>query len=87
MLQFVAGAFVIATVAVVVAAPAAVGAAAVVVVVVLLLLLLLLAARASAATRGGAISLLACAETRVLALCSSGIELVFCYRIGFCGVF
>ena len=34
MLQFVAGAFVIATVAVVVAAPAAVGAAAVVVVVV-----------------------------------------------------
>ena len=36
--------------------------------------------------RGGAIPLLACAETRVLALCSPGIELCFCFRIGFCGV-
>ena len=36
--------------------------------------LLLLAARASAAARGGAISVLPCAETRVLALCSPGIE-------------
>ena len=53
----------------------------------LVLLLLLLAARASAAARGCAISLLACAETRVLALCSPAIELAFCFRIGFCGVF
>ena len=52
-----------------------------------LVLLLLLAAVASAAARGGAIPLLACAETRVLALCSSGIELCLCFRIGFCGVF
>ena len=36
--------------------------------------------------RGGAISLLACAETRVLALCSPGMELWFCFRIGFCCV-
>ena len=36
---------------------------------------------------GCAISLLACAETRVLALCSPAIELAFCFRIGFCGVF
>ena len=52
-----------------------------------LLLLLLLAARASAAGRGGAISLLACAETRVLELCSPEIVLAFCFRIGFCGAF
>ena len=52
----------------------------------LLLLLLLLAACASAAARGGAISLLACAETRVLARSSRGIEVWFCFRIGFCGV-
>ena len=51
-----------------------------------LLLLLLLAACASAAARGGAIPLLACAETRVLALCPPGIELCFCFRIGFFGV-
>ena len=50
----------------------------------MMLLLLLLSARASAAARGGAISLLACAETQVLALRSPGIELAF---IGFCGVF
>ena len=49
----------------------------------LLLLLLLLAARASAAAPGGAISLLACAETQVLALCSPEIELALCFRIGF----
>ena len=53
----------------------------------LLVLLLLLAASASAAARGGAISLLACAETRVLALCSPEIELAFCFRMGFGGVF
>ena len=53
----------------------------------LLLLLLLLAARASAAARGVSISLLACAETRVLALCSPETELGFCFRAGICGVF
>ena len=46
---------------------------------------LLLAALPSAAARGVAISLLACAETRVVALCSPGIEFAFCFRIGFCG--
>ena len=49
--------------------------------------LLLLAARASAAAWGGAISWLACAEARVLALCSPETELGFCFRIGICGVF
>ena len=52
----------------------------------LLLLLLLLAVVASAAVRGGAIPLLACAQTRVLALSSPRIELCFYFRIGFCGV-
>ena len=51
-----------------------------------LLLLLLLAARASAAA-WGAISWLACAKTRVLALCSPEIDFAFSFRIGFCGVF
>ena len=40
---------------------------------------------ASAAARGGAISGLACAETRVLARSSRGIEFAFCFRIGFWG--
>ena len=48
---------------------------------------LLLAARASAAARGVSISLLACAETRVLALCSPEPELGFCFRVGICGGF
>ena len=55
----------------------------VVIAILKLVLLLLLAAVASAAARGGAIPLLACAETRVLALCSPAIELCFCFRIGF----
>ena len=42
-------------------------------------LLLLLAARASAAAWGGAISWLACAEARVLALCSPETELDFVF--------
>ena len=37
-------------------------------------------------SRGGAIPLLACAETRVLALCSPGIELCFCFRPPGCTV-
>ena len=45
------------------------------------------AARASAAAWGGAISWLACAEARVLTLCSPETELGFCFRIGICGVF
>ena len=49
----------------------------------LLVLLLLLAARASAAVRGVSISWLACAETRVLALCSPEIELEFSVCIGY----
>ena len=48
---------------------------------------LLLAAPASAAARGGSTSWLACAETRVLALCSPEFELQFSFRIGICGVF
>ena len=48
---------------------------------------MVLAARASAAAQGGAISWLACAETRVLALCSPEIELAFSFRIGICGDF
>ena len=51
------------------------------------LLLSSLAARASAAAWGGAISWLACAAARVLALCSPETELGFCFRIGICGVF
>ena len=53
----------------------------------LLLLLLLLVARASAATRGGAISGLACAETRVLSRSSPGVEFVFFSHRFVCGVF
>ena len=47
----------------------------------MMMVLLSLAAVASAAVRGGAIPLLACAETRVLALTSPVIELWFCFRI------
>ena len=56
------------------------------VIFLLLLLSLLWAARASAAARGGAISGLACAETRVLTRSSRGIEFAFCFRIGFSDV-
>ena len=38
------------------------------------------------ASAAGAIPVLACAETRVLALSSPAIELCFCFRKGFCGV-
>ena len=51
------------------------------------MLLLLLAAVASAAARGGAIPVLACAETQVLALSSPAIELCFCFRIGFAVIY
>ena len=44
-------------------------------------------ARASAAARGGAISGMACADTRVLARCCLGIEFALFFRIGFCCVF
>ena len=50
-------------------------------------MLLLLAAVASAAARGGAIPVLACAETQVLALSSPAIELCFCFRIGFAVIY
>ena len=52
-----------------------------------LLLLLLLAARASAAARGVAVSWLACAETRVLALSSPEIYFEISVFVGICGVF